>query len=1336
MSVLLPTILTMVQIPVDDAAAVRIADRVGFATALTGLREAAGLTVRDLARQAHVPTATVSGYLSGRHLPSPTQPEAFLAVLEACGVLDRGTQEGWLETLRRVRRAPGRRSSDERSPYPGLASFQAEDAPYFFGRGALIADITALLGAVRSGRVPARIIAVTGASGSGKSSVLRAAIVPRAAAAGVVTRVMTPGEDPCSALDAALGTGLGPVTSAGDEAVSSPGPRPVLLVVDQAEEIFTACSAALRTAFLDRLARLTGSGTGSDDGARHGVDVVAVLALRADFYAAAADEPVLLPALRSAQIVVGAMNSAELAEAIVAPATAVGLHVDDALVATLLEELAPRDRPGSALDRGALPLLAHALHATWAVSRRGRMTVADYVATGGIAGAVERTAEAVFTDLDAAAQVVARRVFLRLVFVDDEAMVTRRRASLDELGGLGTPAIVTAGQSRIRAAAAAELTVSDVVERFVDARLLTLRTDTVEISHEALLGAWGRLHEWVDADRDALRAHRQLSDTARTWQRAERDDAYLLPGGRLGVMTELLDSGRVELNDVESAFIAASRRQVRERYAARRKERRRLRVALAAAAVLAVAASGLAVVALHAESVAATRAAEAAQARDDAQSRELAIAADRLRDTDPALAAQLSLVAYRVAPTVDARSALVDSTARPLPTRFAAEQGPTFVAVDRRHAVMAVTQAVSGSVALWSIADPHRPLHLADIPSAKPGVQQFSVAVSPDGRQLAAGNAGGLIERWDISDPRRPRSLDGPGVVFPSGVLALAFSPDGRELAAGGEGGAVQRWAIDTAGDASALPKIPEGDLVSALAWSPDGRTLWAGDGDGTVHGWPLGGSGSSGAATGAEGGLAAGERAPIRLTTGPASVSALAVSPDGSMLTAGTKRGELHVWRGDSAGRWTAAENPPPRLAGWLDSIAFTADSSAMALGGTGNEIRVIGAADLAERSTMTTPGPVTAVAFTDDGTLVSGSSDGYGRLWPEPGPVIGPLPDYVFGLVAPARGQLIVGPSAKAGAVLRYDLSDRDRPVASSAKPAEDDIRLAGVVAATAGGGVVAAGSADGRVQLWDAAGSKGLQPVGPPFAGAPDFVDSLAFSAEGTVLAVGSDAQVIDLWNVADPAHPVRLFESPDAGGQVTAVRFQPGGSLLAAATTGGDVQVWDVADPARPKKLADLTGMGGYAWSADFSRDGTLLAAGGSAREIRLWDVRDPARIVPIGEPLTGPVNDIGEVRFDPAGTELAAATYSGVVWIWDLADPARPVLRVKAHAAEGVLYGLAWSPDGATFSAGGSAEKVWTWTADTQAAAREVCAAAGAGITDGEWALYVHDRAYAPPCPAS
>jgi WD40 repeat protein len=1223
--------------------------------------------------------------VSVRHLPNHVQPDALLADLASCGVEDTEATAAWLDALRRVRTAPGRRPASSDTPYPGLASFEPEDARFFFGRTVLVRAVCELVDRVRADPGLPGIVIVTGASGAGKSSALRAGVVPEAFRRGQEVVVCSPGDRVADSLAAAAATSAG---------------SPLLLVVDQAEEIFAA-SVGERSEFFRRLRDVTAS---SADGRPR--RVVAVLSLRADFYGAAAASDTLLPALRRTQIVVGPMTRAELMDAITGPAAAVGMHVDDALVESLLDEIAPRDWSGQAHDVGSLPLLAHALRETWAVARRGRMTIDDYLSTGGITGAVEKSAEAVWAQLDDAERAIARRMFLRLVFVTDDSIVTRRRVPMDELHG-------TFADDAAR--------VSSVIDRFVTARLLTRRADSVEISHEALLIAWGRLREWVDADRGVLLQRRHLAELSRAWGDAGEDPSYLLRGARLQETDELLAAGRLELSDHEGAFVDASRKQALAQRASAVRRARAMRIALACVVVLAMVASGLAIVAFRARSAADARTAEAVQARDQAQSRELAIAAARLRPTDPALAAQLSMVAFRLAPTVDARSALLDSTASPLPTRVTAEEGPTFVALDRADGLMAVTQSASGGVRLWSVGSPSAPAPLASFSSTQPAVQPFSVALNADRHELAVGNAEGLIERWEVSDPRHPRSLPGPGTVFPSGVLALAFSPDGSELAAGGEGGAVRRWDVSGSSKAVALPKLAATEMVSSLAWSPDGGMLWAGNGDGSIDGWAIG----AGHAAGGD---------PVQLSAGKADVTALAVSPDGDVLAAGDKDAAVHLWRRGSGDAWAPVDAQAPSLTGWVDALAFSPSGGELAIGATGSSLTVVTSADLRRVSADAAPGAVTSVAYADDGDVVAASTDGFARVWPVPGPVLGPVGAGVFGLAMPSADRLLVsgGPAMKVLAA--FDVSDRMRPVESASAPVSDELRLDGTLSISRAAHVAAVGAADGRVQLWNISEPTRPQAIGSPFKAAPALVESTAFSADGQLLAVGGDASVVDLWDVGDPAHPRRLAETENAGGLVYSVAFQPHGTLVAAATTAGDVRLWDVADAAHPRHVTDLKGLSGYALAVGFSPDGRVVAAGGAGRQIRLWDLADPSRPKPLGAPLVGPTNDIFALTFSAVGSTLAAVARDGVVWLWDVHDASHPELAAQLHSGDGVLYSIALAPDNSSVAASGSLGQVWLWTTDPAAATRSICAVQGAGITRDEWALYVHDRTYAPPCP--
>ncbi len=404
---------------------------VEFAGALTQLRLRAGLSIRDVARATGIPSGTLGGYFSGRHLPPTTQPHLLEQVLVALRVRDPDEIEAWREALLRARRggasraanrsgagsAAGRDQADKPhtgpgpSPYRGLEAFTEDDAHLFFGREVIVDELVAAIDERAPSPDLLRILIVVGPSGSGKSSLLRAGLVPRLrtrAQAPWATSVLVPGTDPLGAL-------------AASRAEVSGAPR-ALLVVDQAEELFSGeVLPAERTEFIRAL-------VAAAEGDPDQVTVV-VVGLRADFYGQAAADPDILPALRSSQVLLGSMSLADLRRAITAPAQSVGVQVEPELVDLLIRDLSPRGQLLAGYDAGALPLVSHALLATWEQHRGDRLTAGDYVATGGIAGAVQQTAEVVFAGLDATGRAAAQWLFAQLVAVDDDAVMTRRRVS-------------------------------------------------------------------------------------------------------------------------------------------------------------------------------------------------------------------------------------------------------------------------------------------------------------------------------------------------------------------------------------------------------------------------------------------------------------------------------------------------------------------------------------------------------------------------------------------------------------------------------------------------------------------------------------------------------------------------------------------------------------------------------------------------------------------------------------------------------------------------------------------------------------------------------------------
>lgn len=482
-----------------------------FGDALRRLRREREVSLRSLAQLVHYSKGYLSKIENGEKPPTADVARRCDAALAA---------EGALSHLLAAR-TPG-----DRCPYPGLAAYTAADAPWFFGRERATA---ALVGRLAERMDSAGPLVLAAPSGAGKSSLLRAGLLPALRAGALPgsrhwpVRVLTPGAHPLTELAAALAGPGTPCAASAEElaeapercaaavrAALGPGPR-LVLVVDQFEEVFTACEDSR-----ERRAFVTALCTAARD-----APCAVVIGVRADFYGPCLDHPALAPALSAGVFALRPMSVREVRAAITRPAREAALELEPGLEELLLSDLGIHgdDEP---VAGGTLPLLAHALLATWQ-QRSGRtLTVAGYRLTGGLHGAVATTAERVHAGLDPAERRTARQVLLRLVQVGEIAGETRRRVPHERLlEHLPDPEKTAA-----------------VIDVFVRARLLTLDADTVEITHEALLRAWPRLRGWIRADRAGLVVHQRLTEAAGAWKREGRDPAALYRGTRLAVARE------------------------------------------------------------------------------------------------------------------------------------------------------------------------------------------------------------------------------------------------------------------------------------------------------------------------------------------------------------------------------------------------------------------------------------------------------------------------------------------------------------------------------------------------------------------------------------------------------------------------------------------------------------------------------------------------------------------------------------------------------------------------------------------------------------------------------
>ncbi len=863
------------------------------------------------------------------------------------------------------------------SPYRGLAAFEEQDAAFFFGREAATAQVLERLSRHLAG---AGLLMVSGVSGAGKSSLLRAGVLPRIRAAGLAVApgaawwpcvVLTPTRAPLDELalrvavlagtdasavrrgldtspegfalparQAALARPPGPAGDPNGAAAEGgqPPQRRVLLVVDQFEELFTQCpEEGQRRAFITALhAAAT---------ARHGPDqapaALVVLGVRADFEARCADYPELAEAVQDRYLVT-AMTERQLRMAITKPAKEADSGVDGDLVEVLLAEV--RTGQPRTFGAGVLPLLSHALDQSWR-SRTGQaLTLADYERTGGIDGAVAASAQRAYDRLTPAQQAAARQVFLRLTATSADGVDSADRATRVEL---------TEGKSPAEAQ-----DVEAVLEAFAAERLLTLAAGAVEVSHEALLTAWPLLRDTWLADTHADRIVRtRLQATAAEWARHTRDRSYLYTGTLLATAADTAtrigaDPARhPPLGQTEQDFLHASdhthRRTVR---------RRQGLVALLAALVIGLAAA----------TVLAIRAGQqVAQQRNIALAGLLISESRSVASNDPARSKLLSVAAWRINPSDATRHAMLAAAALPTAILTGPADGVTAVAFSPDDTLLA-TAGRDGTVRLWNPATDRRVG--APLQTGQTGVT--AVALSPHGTLLATAGGDGTVLLWNPATDRRVGAPLHASARY--GAPAVTFSHDGTLLATAGLDGTVLLWNPATDRRVGAPLHVSAGYSAPAVAFSHDGTLLATAGDDGTVLLW----NPATDRRVGAPLHASARYRAP-----------AVAFSHDGTLLATAGDDGTVLLWNPATDRRVGAPLQTGSGSAGGVYGVAFSSGDTLLATAdGDGTVLLWNPATDRRVGAPLHVSARygAPAVAFSHDGTLLATAGlDGTVLLW-----------------------------------------------------------------------------------------------------------------------------------------------------------------------------------------------------------------------------------------------------------------------------------------------------------------------------------------------------------------
>jgi WD40 repeat protein len=1116
------------------------------------------------------------------------------------------------------------------TPYLGLLTFQESDATRFFGRDALIAT---MLEKVRK----SPFLAVLGPSGSGKSSVVRAGLIPQLRAGALPSSerwlycpALRPGPRPLNSLAAALinmpnGAALGNLFDLQERLATredalliaadglrngNPDVRLVMLI-DQAEELWTFAptNAAMHATFVTQqqgpfLQQII-SATQTPDS-----PLVLLFALRADFLHRAAEHPALAYVIGEHDLIVSPMTNDELRAAIVLPANSASSSFEAGLIEKLIEQTA--NRPG------ALPLLEYTLLELWKRKRAdGTLTWEAYEELGGVEGALAARADAILAEHYSTPELQQRlrKLLVQLVQPGEGAVDTRRRIRLTDL----TPA-----DSEPAA-------VQTLLKPLADERLLTTgydpdsKAETVELAHEALIRAWPTFNAWINAAREDLRFQIQLDDAAREWEGSGESTDFLWSGLRLANAEAYIERVKPRFNERDQRFLDASRELRRARQQAEETAQREREALLEA------------------------RLAAAAQAQAQASAGEALFDLSR-GNVDRAMLLALGAARRNLAPfpilVARAIRRVFEDT---LPNRrLLGHTGDVLAVSWSPGGLYALSGSRDGTVRIWN------PLTGALLHSIDTQLGEVSmVDWSPDGNRILIAHINGMVRIWDVQQGQQTHIFRVSG----GDLRAVASSPDAQYILTRIARGPAIIWEVATGKSVRTLAG-PEAD-IRAVAWSPSGEQILTGGYDGTVILW--------GTATNQQ-------LSRLRQHKGKALV--VGWSPSGHEALSGGEDSHVYIYD-------VATGEVRQTLEGRGDYIASAAWHP------DGDHVLIAG--DMTARVWNVRTGQLTqvleghmdfirSVDWSPDGRqAISCGRDGAVRIWEV---AASQQPQVLIGHTHNVRA-VDWSPDGRYALTGSHDKTARIWDVANSELVQTLEGHAANIqsVAWNSDGRYVLTGG-DRTARIWDARTGKLVRIL----EGHTAAVVCVAWSADDKYILTGAEDRLAHVYESAT-GDLVRTLKGHTY--QVFAVAWSPDAARVLTGSRDGTARIWNWRSG---ECLSVLQGHTDWIRAVAWSPDGRHILTGSRDRSLRIWDAETGQQI----RLLLGHSGLVSSVAWSPDGRFILTSG-DRTARVWEM-QSGRPIDILESHRS--IVRAGAWSPDGQQVITGSDDRTARIWLVDT------------------------------------